>query len=138
MNTGSVGSPGGFWRSLALAIGLMLAGAGVLQAQATGKLEGRIRDQAGAPVAGAQIRVEGSAFGAVADSRGYYFINNLPAGSIDVIAAVRGLQAGAGDRAPDPRRPDRHPGFPAGAAGGGYRRDRSDRGSERRWCPATR
>src|SRR6185295_2735622 len=50
-------------------------------AQSTGKLEGRIRDQAGAPVAGAQIRVEGSAYGAVADSRGYYFINGLPAGN---------------------------------------------------------
>ena len=53
-------------------------------AQSTGKLEGRIRDQAGAPIAGAQVRVEGSAYGAVADSRGYYFINDLPAGTIDV------------------------------------------------------
>jgi hypothetical protein len=92
MNTGSVGSPGGFWRLLSLAIGLVLAGAGALQAQATGKLEGRIRDQAGAPIANAQVRVDGTAFGAVADSRGYYFINNIPAGSIDVIAQFVGYK----------------------------------------------
>ncbi len=61
-------------------------------AQSTGKLEGRIRDQAGAPVAGAQIRVEGSAYGAVADSRGYYFINGLPAGTVDVVSTFVGYR----------------------------------------------
>ena len=82
------------WRLLipvAAALLLCLAPASAA-AQSTGKLEGRIRDQAGAPVAGAQVRVEGSAYGAVADNRGYYFINGLPAGSIDLVAAFVGYR----------------------------------------------
>ncbi|HWA55838.1 MAG TPA: TonB-dependent receptor [Gemmatimonadales bacterium] len=83
---------------------LALLAVSPLAAQSTGKLEGRIRDQAGAPVAGAQVRVEGTAYGAVADQRGYYFINNIPAGVIDVAAAfvgyrpvrVNGLRISAG------------------------------------------
>ncbi|HWB37425.1 MAG TPA: carboxypeptidase regulatory-like domain-containing protein, partial [Rugosimonospora sp.] len=66
-------------RGLGVALALWLTLAGSLAAQSTGKLEGRIRDQAGAPIASAQVRIEGTAFGAVADSRGYYFINNVPA-----------------------------------------------------------
>ncbi len=58
-------------RSIALAAVAMVAGAVTLQAQATGKLEGRIRDQAGAPIASAQVRVDGPAFGAQSDGRGY-------------------------------------------------------------------
>jgi hypothetical protein len=79
-------------RALAL---LPLAGvlaAAPLVAQSTGKLEGRIRDQAGAPVAGAQVRVEGTAFGALSDQRGYYFINSIPAGTVDVGAAFVGYR----------------------------------------------
>jgi hypothetical protein len=89
------GSAGGVIRTLrvlSLVVGALLAGSGVLQAQATGKLEGRIRDPTGAPIASAQVRIEGTAFGAVADSRGYYFINNTPAGSIDVIARFVGFR----------------------------------------------
>jgi len=92
MRTGSVGSPGRTTRLLVLVIGLAFAAAGPVRAQATGKLEGRIRDQAGAPIASAQVRVEGTAFGAVADSRGYYFINNIPAGSIDLVAQFVGYK----------------------------------------------
>ncbi len=71
-------------RQCALAAVALLVSATALHAQATGKLEGRIRDQAGAPIAGAQVRVVGTAFGAVADARGYYFINNIPAATMDV------------------------------------------------------
>jgi len=88
-------SVGAFARSalwIALAAVALLAGAKSLQAQATGKLEGRIRDQAGAPIASAQVRIEGTAFGAVADSRGYYFLNNVPAGSVDVTAQFVGYK----------------------------------------------
>ncbi|MFN8652369.1 MAG: TonB-dependent receptor [Gemmatimonadales bacterium] len=88
-------SVGAFARSarwLALAAVALLAGVGSLAAQSTGKLEGRIRDQAGAPIASAQVRIEGTAFGAVADSRGYYFINNIPVGSVDVIAQFVGYK----------------------------------------------
>jgi Carboxypeptidase regulatory-like domain/TonB-dependent Receptor Plug Domain len=87
-------SVGAFARSamwIACAAAALVTGAGPLLAQA-GKLEGRIRDQAGAPIASAQVRIEGTAFGAVADSRGYYFINNIPAGSIDVTAQFVGYK----------------------------------------------
>jgi outer membrane receptor for ferrienterochelin and colicin len=91
----SSGSAGGVIRTLcvpSLVAGALLAGSGVLQAQATGKLEGRIRDPTGAPIASAQVRIEGTAFGAAADNRGYYFINNIPAGSIDVTARFVGFK----------------------------------------------
>jgi hypothetical protein len=79
-------------RWLALAAVALFVSATALHAQATGKLEGRVRDQAGAPIAGAQVRVEGTAFGAVADARGYYFINNVPSGSVDLIGQFVGYK----------------------------------------------
>ena len=79
-------------RWLALAAVALIVGAGTLHAQATGKLEGRIRDQAGAPVPGAQVTIEGTAFGAVANNQGYYFINNVPAGSVDLKATFVGYK----------------------------------------------
>lgn len=79
-------------RWVALAAVALLLGAGSLHAQATGKLEGRIRDQAGAPIPGAQVRIEGTAFGAVADGRGYYFINNIPSGSVDLLGQFVGYK----------------------------------------------
>ena len=53
-------------RFVALAtVGLTL-GAGTLLAQgSTGKVEGRVRDQAGAPIANAQVFVVGTAFNAL-------------------------------------------------------------------------
>jgi hypothetical protein len=66
----------------AVALGL---GAGTLLAQgSTGKIEGRVRDQAGAPIANAQVFVVGSAFNALTNPQGYYFINNVPAGTVAV------------------------------------------------------
>jgi outer membrane receptor for ferrienterochelin and colicin len=79
-------------RWIAVAAVALFVSATTLHAQATGKLEGRVRDQAGAPIAGAQVRIEGTAFGAVADARGYYFINNVPAGSIDLIGQFVGYK----------------------------------------------
>lgn len=70
-----------FARSVALAAVALGFGASALAAQATGKLEGRIRDQADQPVANARVIIEGTALTATADPRGYYFINNVPAGT---------------------------------------------------------
>lgn len=53
----------------------------VLDAQATGKLEGTVTDQAGSPIASAQVLMVGTAFGALTNAQGYYFINNVPVGS---------------------------------------------------------
>src|SRR5688500_4019858 len=81
-------------RSFALAaVGLAL-GAGSLLAQgSTGKIEGRVRDQAGAPIANAQVFVVGTAFNALTNPQGYYFINNVPAGTISVRAAFIGYKS---------------------------------------------
>jgi hypothetical protein len=66
-------------------------GAGVLAAQGTaGKIEGTVRDQSGAPLNGAQVFIVGTAYAGVANERGYYFINNVPAGVMVVRAQYIG------------------------------------------------
>ena len=71
---------------LTLAVGIA---ASPLAAQAvTGKVEGSVTDQAGAPVANAQVFVVGTSFGAVTNDKGYYFINNVPVGTYNVRAQL--------------------------------------------------
>ncbi|HWO90229.1 MAG TPA: TonB-dependent receptor [Gemmatimonadales bacterium] len=67
-------------------------GAGAALAQTGGKIEGTVRDQSGAPIAGAQVFVVGSAFSATTNDQGYYFINNVPAGVMSVRAQFIGYQ----------------------------------------------
>ena len=74
----------------AVALGL---GAASLLAQSTGKLEGRVRDQAGAPIANAQVILVGTAFNAVTNPQGYYFVNNVPAGPVTVRAQFIGYKS---------------------------------------------
>src|SRR4051812_8535266 len=75
----------------AVALGV---GAGQLLAQgATGKIEGRVRDQAGAPIANAQVNIVGTAFNALTNPQGYYFINNVPASTVAVRAAFIGYKS---------------------------------------------
>ena len=75
------------------AVGLWL-GAGSLLAQgSTGKVEGRVRDQAGAPIANAQVTIVGTAFSALTNPQGYYFMNNVLAGTLDVRAAFIGYKS---------------------------------------------
>ena len=65
--------------------------AGLLHAQeSTGKLQGRVQDGAGTPIAQAQVVLPGTAFAGVSDPRGYYFINNIPAGTWSVRAIFLG------------------------------------------------
>ena len=80
-------------RPIAFAAVALVMGAGSLLAQATGKLEGRVRDQAGAPIANAQVFIVGTAFNALTNPQGYYFINNVPAGTISVRAAFIGYRS---------------------------------------------
>jgi hypothetical protein len=81
-------------RLLALAAVALGWGAGSLLAQAsTGKIEGRVRDQAGAPIATAQVFVVGTAFNALTNPQGYYFINNVPASTVAVRAAFIGYKS---------------------------------------------
>ena len=49
--------------------------------QTSGKIEGTVTDQAGVPLANAQVFVVGTSFGAVTSDKGYYFINNVPVGT---------------------------------------------------------
>jgi len=78
-------------RSMVASGGALCLVMGSLRAQgATGKLEGRVQDEAGAPLAHAQVHVVGTAFSAPADPRGHYFINNIPAGTWTVRAALIG------------------------------------------------
>jgi hypothetical protein len=80
-------------RFLALAAVALVVGAVTLHAQATGKIEGRVRDQAGAPIANAQVFIVGSAFNALTNPQGYYFINNVPAATVSVRAAFIGYKS---------------------------------------------
>lgn len=70
---------------------MVLFGAGSLLAQGTtGKIEGTVKDQSGAPVVGAQVLITGSAFSTTTDQQGYYFINLVPAGTVTVRAQYIG------------------------------------------------
>jgi hypothetical protein len=81
-------------RFVALAAVTLMLGAGTLLAQgSTGKIEGRVRDQAGAPIANAQVFVVGTAFNALTNTQGYYFINNVPASTVAVRAAFIGYKS---------------------------------------------
>ena len=81
-------------RFIALAAVALGLGASSLLAQgSTGKIEGRVRDQAGAPIANAQVFIVGTAFNALTNPQGYYFINNVPAGTVAVRAAFIGYKS---------------------------------------------
>ncbi|MBN2288095.1 MAG: carboxypeptidase regulatory-like domain-containing protein [Candidatus Glassbacteria bacterium] len=59
----------------------------------TGKLEGYVRDKdTGAPLAGAQVSVEGTRLGNITNEDGYYFILNVPVGSRNATAQFTGYQ----------------------------------------------
>ncbi len=78
-----------------LALGAVLAVAATFAApvaaqQTTGKIEGTVTDQAGVPLANAQVFVVGTSFGAVTNDRGYYFINNVPVGGYTLRAQFIG------------------------------------------------
>ena len=80
-------------RTFALAAVALAAGAGSLLAQAsTGKVEGRVRDQQGAPIANAQVIIVGTRFGAQTNADGYYFMNNVPASTLSVRASFIGYK----------------------------------------------
>jgi outer membrane receptor for ferrienterochelin and colicin len=88
---------GAFSRLIALGFATLLVvafGATTLAAQeATGKMEGTVTDQGGAPIANAQVTLVGTAFAALTSDKGYYFFNNVPAGSYTVRAKFIGYTA---------------------------------------------
>ncbi len=73
---------------------LAVLGVTTLVAQAaTGKLEGRVRDQAGAPIANAQVFIVGTTFQAQTSPQGYYFMNNVPIGTVTIQAGFIGYKS---------------------------------------------
>jgi len=80
-------------RYIALAAVVLVVGVSSLSAQAaTGKLEGKVRDQQGAPIANAQVIIVGTKFGAQSNADGYYFINLIPAGTISLEVSFIGYK----------------------------------------------
>ena len=80
-------------RSCAATLAIVLLLPCRLQAQAaTGKLEGHFRDMEGRPLPEVQVYLLGTAYSALSDPRGHYFINNIPAGAVTVRAALIGYR----------------------------------------------
>ncbi|MEM1042376.1 MAG: carboxypeptidase-like regulatory domain-containing protein [Bacteroidota bacterium] len=57
-----------------------------------GKLSGRIVDDLGDPLPGANVIIEGTRLGASADDDGNYFVIGIPAGTYDVTASFVGFE----------------------------------------------
>jgi hypothetical protein len=68
------------------------AGVAALSAQATGKVEGTVKDPQNTPIANATVSIVGTAYTAHTNPQGYYFFNNIPAGLISVRAAYVGYK----------------------------------------------
>ena len=61
---------------------VLLASTSDLSAQAAGSVTGRITDKAGgAPLVGAQVRIEGTNFGAITNGDGRYTISRVAPGA---------------------------------------------------------
>jgi Ca-activated chloride channel homolog len=83
----------GFRAALVLA-SLVLAGAGPA-APPAGEIEGSVRDQAGTPIANAQVFVVGTSINVVTDTAGAYRLAEVPVGRHTVRAAFIGYRSTA-------------------------------------------
>jgi TonB-linked SusC/RagA family outer membrane protein len=81
-------------RRILLAILTLTATAAVAQAQAGGRIAGRVSTDGGRSLPGIQVTVTGTTLGAVTDSGGQYNIRNVPAGSHSVLARGIGYASG--------------------------------------------
>jgi len=87
MRPGSVHATG-------LVAAVMLFGTAAASSQQySGKLQGHVRSTAGDSLPAAQVLIPETAFGAIADRSGYYFINNLPVGTYTVRGQLIGYAA---------------------------------------------
>ena len=77
-------------RRVVLAGVALVASATVLSAQATGKVEGKVRDATEKPIANATVYIVGTTFSGTTNSTGYYFINNVPPGTVVMRAVFPG------------------------------------------------
>src|SRR5690606_35403884 len=72
---------------------LFILFAGNAFAQTTGKLAGRVTDENGEGLPGANVLIEGTNLGAATDFDGYYVILNIRAGTYDVQFRYIGYQS---------------------------------------------
>jgi hypothetical protein len=56
----------------------------------TGDIEGFVRDQSGAPVSSAQVRIHGTAIFTEADRAGHYYLARIPVGTYTIEARFVG------------------------------------------------
>ncbi|HSM08767.1 MAG TPA: carboxypeptidase-like regulatory domain-containing protein, partial [Gemmatimonadota bacterium] len=85
---------GTFLSSLAAAGLALFIASPVLAQQSTGKVQGRVVDEAtGAPIAGASVTVAGTTVGNLTNDQGFYFLNEVPAGLQTVRAEFIGYRA---------------------------------------------
>ena len=100
----------------AVALGL---GAGPLLAQgSTGKIEGRVRDQAGAPIANAQVNIVGTRLQRAHEPSGLLLHQQRTRQHGRGARGLHRVQVHRGRRREGAGRPDQHGGRPAGADGG--------------------
>ena len=80
----------------AIIAGLLLMGlpVGSAWAQERGTISGRITDQAGEPLTGVQVTIEGGNLGTSSDVQGRYQITGVPAGEVLVRVSVLGYAPG--------------------------------------------
>ena len=79
-------------RVLLVATAMAASGVAALSAQSTGKIEGHIKDPQGVPIPNARVIIVGTAFSAPVNPQGYYFIENIPAGTVSVRATYVGFK----------------------------------------------
>ncbi|MEO1052512.1 MAG: TonB-dependent receptor [Bacteroidota bacterium] len=80
--------------SKTILVALLSLTAATIYAQNTGKIAGKVTDsKTGEELIGVNVLVDGTSMGAVTDLEGNYIINDIPAGSYNVIASYIGYQS---------------------------------------------
>src|SRR5439155_642330 len=79
-----------FGSGLVAALALLVAASSLAAQATTGKVEGTVTDQQGAPITNAQVSIVGTSFGSLTDNKGYYFFNNVPVGTYTLRARFIG------------------------------------------------
>ncbi len=80
-------------KAMVLSFALVLFIALSATAGTTGKIAGRVTDSSGNPLVGATVMVVGTAYGAMTDANGEYYIINLQPGEYAVQASMIGMAA---------------------------------------------
>ncbi|MEA3266106.1 MAG: TonB-dependent receptor, partial [Candidatus Fermentibacteria bacterium] len=80
-----------FRRATVISLALLLFVSLAATAGTTGKIAGRVTDTDGNPLIGATVMITGTAFGAMTDSNGEYFIINLQPGTYDLLSRMVGM-----------------------------------------------